>query len=202
MLLEKKNSDSAGRKEIETQRDLLCRAQKGDDKALWELFAGYADVLYGRVLLPRIGDEDAARDVLKETYLQALKKIDTFEWKGVSIYGWIRRIAINKAMDHHRKSGRFQRMVERLAVETRTASATDEMADVQLIAAEERRLNKKRVYEALESLNPRYRRVLTIRLLEERSRKECAELLDVSIETFDVLFFRSVKAFKKVFGEQ
>ena len=201
MVIETKNKGLDSQEALERQRELVERAKRGDDKALWELFAGFSDVLYGRVLLPRLGDADAARDVLKETFLQAMKKIDTFQWKGVSIYGWVRRIAIHKAMDHHRKTGRFQRMTERLSAEVETTSRVDKLADEQLIAAEERRTNKKKVHDALEQLNPRYRRALTLRLLEERPRKECAELLEVSLGTFDVLFYRSVKAFKKVFGE-
>lgn len=201
MVIEKKNKSLESQNELETQRELLVRAKNGDEKALWDLFSCYADVLYGRVLLPRLGDPDAAKDILKESFIHAMKKIDTFEWKGISIYGWIRRITINKAIDYHRKAGRFQRMVDRLAVEEKRASSTDELADMQLIAAEERKINKQRVHKALKALKPRYQKVLTLRLLEERSRKECAELLNVSLGNFDVLFFRSVNAFKKVFGE-
>lgn len=191
----------AQRAELERQRKLIARAQEGEIEALWELLAQYADVLYGRVILPRLGDPDGARDVLKETYLQAIKKIDTFEWKGVSIYGWLRRIAMHKTMDRHRKNGRFKRMVDRLKVETTTVGAVNRLADEQLIAAEERKINMKRVHEALEKVNPRYRKALRLRLLEEKPRDQCAEIMEVSIGTFDVLFFRAVKAFKKVFGE-
>ena len=192
---------SPSEEELDRQKELIERAQSGETEALWDLFAQYADVLYGRVILPRLGDPDGARDVLKETFLQAIRKIDTFRWKGVSIYGWLRRIAVHKVMDRHRKNGRFNRLVERLTAETETVGPTCRLADEQLIAAEERRLNQKRVHEALDKINPRYGKALRLRLLEERSREECAELMEVSMGTFDVLFFRSVKAFKKVFGD-
>ncbi len=46
-------------------------------------------------------------------------------------------------------------------------------------------------------LDPRYRQVITLRLAEQRSRAEAAELLGVSIGTLDVLLCRACKAFRK-----
>ncbi len=48
-------------------------------------------------------------------------------------------------------------------------------------------------------MNDRYAAALRLRLLEDRTREECAELLEVKVGTFDVLLHRACKAFKKVF---
>ena len=48
-------------------------------------------------------------------------------------------------------------------------------------------------------MNKRYARVLSLRLLQGRSREDCAELLGVSIGNFDVLLHRASKAFRKVY---
>jgi RNA polymerase sigma-70 factor (ECF subfamily) len=70
-----------------------------------------------------------------------------------------------------------------------------------LIAEEERRLNADRVRATLEQINPRYRRAIELRLLEELPREECARRLEVALGTFDVLFFRAVNAFRRCYGE-
>jgi RNA polymerase sigma-70 factor (ECF subfamily) len=195
--------DKAGadRKDLEWQRRCVERAQAGDLSAMREVFARYADLLYGRVIVPRLGDPDEAQDVLKETFVTAMEKIDTFKWKGASLYGWLRTIAVNKVIDRHRKRGRFNRLTDELKAEVEKFGDRPAPPEEQLIEAEERRINQRRVREALEEVNPRYRRALELRLLEERSRQECAELLNVSVGTFDVLFYRAAAAFRKVFGE-
>ena len=53
----------------------------------------------------------------------------------------------------------------------------------------------------LSGLHPRYAEAIKLRLAEERPRTDCAVALGVSVETFDVLLFRAVRAFRKAFGE-
>jgi DNA-directed RNA polymerase specialized sigma24 family protein len=53
-----------------------------------------------------------------------------------------------------------------------------------------------RIGETLAGLNPRYRRAIELRLVEERSREACAEALEVKLGTFDVLLLRALRAFR------
>ena len=195
------NEASERAKELEWQRQCVERAQKGDLSSMRELFTRYADLLYGRVIMPRLGDPDEAQDVLKETFVTAIEKIHTFKWKGASLYGWLRIIAVNKVIDRHRKRGRFNKLADGLKVEVERTMSQPLPADEQLIEAEERKLNRERVHRALQNMNPRYRKALQLRLLEEKSRQKCAEIMEVTVGTFDVLFFRASAAFRKVFGE-
>jgi RNA polymerase sigma factor (sigma-70 family) len=50
---------------------------------------------------------------------------------------------------------------------------------------------------ALAELTERYRRVIALRFFEDRTREQCAEILDVTVPTFDVLLLRSLRAFRK-----
>ena len=58
---------------------------------------------------------------------------------------------------------------------------------------------KKEVEQSLSKLNERYARALRLRLIEDRSREECAQILEISVSTFDVLLHRAAKAFRKVY---
>jgi RNA polymerase sigma-70 factor (ECF subfamily) len=64
-----------------------------------QLYRNYAVRVY--TLCRRyIGDEEEAKDLMLETLIQALDKIDTFKYTGEgSLYAWISRIAINKAIN-------------------------------------------------------------------------------------------------------
>lgn len=64
-----------------------------------ELYRRYADRVYS-LCRRYLKDDDEAKDMTLETLLQALDKIDTFRYNGTgSLYGWIRRIAINKSIN-------------------------------------------------------------------------------------------------------
>ncbi len=70
-----------------------------------------------------------------------------------------------------------------------------------LSAEEERRIAGERIAQTLATLHPRYAETIRLRLCEERPRADCAAALGVSVETFDVLLFRAVRAFRKAYGE-
>ena len=62
------------------------------------------------------------------------------------------------------------------------------------------------VGKVLEGLNPRYRRAIELRFLEDRPRQECADALEVKLGTFDVVLLRALRSFRKewarVVGEE
>jgi RNA polymerase sigma-70 factor (ECF subfamily) len=190
---------------ISLQKAVLARAKAGDREALRLLLVQHADALYSRIILPRTGDPTLAEDILKETMVTAIEKIQTFHWQGRSIYFWLRQIAVNKVIDHHRSSGRASRLAQTLSNEPDADLLAGRMGpgpEAALIAQQERQINARRIRSTLERMNPRYRRAIELRLIEELSRQECARRMEVAIGTFDVLFFRAVKAFRRAFAEE
>ena len=185
------------RAQLEEERERIEAAQAGDQNALRPLFQRYGPVLYSGIILPRLGNEADAEDVLKETMMTALTRIESFRWQGRSIYYWMRQIAINKVIDLHRKRQRGDRLVDALKRESEAAPSGPPQADEALIAAEERRINRERIQQTLGQLNERYAEAIRLRLVEELPRKDCAARLGVTLGTFDVLFFRAVRSFRK-----
>jgi RNA polymerase sigma factor (sigma-70 family) len=186
--------------ELEEERRAVARAQAGDPRALERVLARHAEPLFSSVLLPRIGDRAAAEDLLKETFVTAIEKIGGFTWQGRSLFFWLRQIAINKLIDHARARGRTQRLLSALAAELELAPPP-EAADEALIADEERRRALARIEETMARLPERYARAIRLRIMEERSRQECATALGVTVGNFDVIFFRALGAFRKEYGE-
>ena len=85
-------------KELDEQT-LARYCSEKDRKAEDELYRRYA-VRVHTLCRRYLGDDDDAKDLMLETLIQALDKIDTFTYKGEgSLYAWIRRIAINKALN-------------------------------------------------------------------------------------------------------
>ena len=74
-----------------SQRDRLA------ENELYRRYAVRVDALCRRYL----GDEEDAKDLMLETLIQALDRIDTYKYAGKgSLYAWISRIAVNKAINH------------------------------------------------------------------------------------------------------
>jgi len=188
--------------DLESERLLVEEAKRGNPDAMRPIFEQYADPLYSTVILPRLGDPSSAEDVLRDTFITAIEKIDKFQWTGRSIYAWLRQIAINKVYDTHRKSQRSRRLANAVAQETPSATSPSDGADARLIAAQERELNRARIASTLAALSDRYRIAIELRLIDELSREECAERLAITVGTFDVLLHRAIRSFRKHFGDR
>jgi RNA polymerase sigma-70 factor (ECF subfamily) len=186
---------------LDEEHRLVLAAQAGDMDALRPVFARYASPLYGGVILPRLGNAAAAEDVLTETFVAAIEKIRTFRWEGRSIYGWLRQIAVNKVIDQHRRARRGGRVLAELGAELADEPFARTPADEALIAEQERQRNAARIKEVLADMSPRYRQAIQLRLIEELPREECARRMEITLGNFDVVLFRAVRAFRKLYAE-
>lgn len=174
---------------------MIVRLQQGERAAFATLYGWYGDLLYRQAILPRLPIPELAEDCLRETFRTALEKIASFRLENRSIFFWLRRIAVNKAIDIHRRHRRDERLVEQIGLEPEAVSAAPARPDRNLEVEEARRL----VEASLGNLNARYAKALRMRLIEERSREECAEALEVTVGNFDVILHRAAKAFRKVY---
>lgn len=188
--------------DLEEERKLVEAAQAGNLDAMRPLFEKYSGPLYSAVLMPKLGNPAAAEDVLRDTLATAVQKLDTFAWEGKSIFAWLRQIAVNKAYDVHRKNSRGRKLAQAVRQEAEAQPQHHPAADAALIADQERQESKRRIEETLEKMNERYQKAIRLRLIEELPREECAARMDVSVSTFDVVFFRATKAFRKQYGER
>ena len=81
------------------EQALASYCSKRDRLAEEELYRRYADRVFA-LCRRYVGDADEAKDLMLEALIQALDKIDTYTFRGEgSLYGWISRIAVNKAIN-------------------------------------------------------------------------------------------------------
>jgi len=183
---------------LEEERRCLREIRRGDRAAFARLYGAFAQPLYARVLLPRLADRQAAEDVLGETFRLMIEKLDQYEDRGGSIWSWLATIAANKARDAERERVRRSKALRGFAM--LSAPLLDGQApgpaDDAQAGSDGARLAAA-VARVMDEINPRYRRALTLRFMEDRPRGECAALLDVKVATFDVLLLRSLRAFRE-----
>jgi len=180
---------------LEEERRCLRELRRGDRAAFSRLYGAFAQPLYARVLLPRLGDRQAAEDVLAESFRTMLEKLDQYDDRGGSIWSWLATIAANKARDLERERARRGKALRGFAMlsaplfEGQAPGPGDDAGDAARLQAA--------VARVLDEINPRYRRALTLRFIEDRPRLECADLLEVKVATFDVLLLRALRAFRE-----
>lgn len=125
---------------------------------------------YGRLvraLTAACGDREQAADAVQEAFVKA-----HLRWRRLQRYddpvGWIRRVAINRLRDDHRRDGRKRSAVERLAA----APATPAPAGAAVDSADPLRL--------LRDLPRQQRLCLALYYVDELSVTETAAALGIS----------------------
>lgn len=99
-----------------------------------QLFAAHYDRLV-RALTVVAGDAESAADAVQEAFVKA-----HLRWRKISGYddpiGWVRRVAINRLHDDHRRRGRKRRALSRLSVRAEAVAPAAEIDEFDRLLAE------------------------------------------------------------------
>ena len=176
---------------------------RGDRMAFAQLVRQESPRLF-RVIVRIVRDEDEARSVMQETFLQAYQRLDTFRRES-KLTTWLYAIGINQARAALRRLRRTRTLeeqdIERLQpafvkgmyAQPVRAWRPDKVAE----ANERRRL----VHEAIDRLPDTYRTVVILRDIEELSTTEAAELLGISEGALRVRLHRARQALRALLAE-
>jgi RNA polymerase sigma-70 factor, ECF subfamily len=166
---------------------LVELAQRGDAEAFGVLYERYVDTVY-RYVYVRVGSQQLAEDITSETFLRALRRMDSFSWQGRDIAAWFVTIARNLITDNA-KSARFR-------FEVSTADMLD--ADPRVEAAPEGevldRLRDERLLGAVKNLKPEQAECVVLRFLQGLTLAETAKVLGKSEGAVKQLQLRAVRA--------
>lgn len=179
---------------LDRERELVERAREGDGEAFGLIYDAHKRALFQTVIYPRLRSEKLSEEVLQETFLLAIEKIGSFEWQDRSVFFWLRMIAINKCR-------------ESISRKRRTATVDESVLEYQpddryqpereVVDVDFQGVLRERIEEALKGIKDRYADAIRMRLIENKTREEAAAALEVSVETFDVVFFRACKSFRQ-----
>ena len=117
-----------------------------------------------------LNSEDAAQDVVQETFIRLHGNLEKITKRGVRLKGWLFRTTHNVAVDYIRKESRRRKLHERQSRQQLLRSVD---------SGSERGLEERQalVMQHLNALKPREREVLVLRLQEGMSYKEIAAVL-------------------------
>lgn len=171
-------------------RGLVARVQAGDREAFGLIYSRYADDLY-RFVLRRTNDRQLAEDLTSETFLRALKGIDSFVWQGADFGAWLTVIA-KHVIANHFKLHRVQR--ERPVADMRDADLPDTRNDPERAAVDH---DARRILLAgVQQLSQSQRECIVLRFLRDLSIEETARLMGRTESAVKALQSRAVRALR------
>jgi RNA polymerase sigma-70 factor, ECF subfamily len=169
---------------------LVERFKAGERRAFDELVRRHQRTVW-RVARRYVKNDADASDVAQQAFVRAFRSLGTFRG-AASFRSWLYKIAINLALNHLRDYAKHA--ADELGEDASTARATGPQ---RIIAGEDQAALR----AAVEALPPKQRLVLELRVYEELSFKEVAELADCSENSAKVNFHHAVKRLRELLGE-
>jgi RNA polymerase sigma-70 factor (ECF subfamily) len=173
---------------VQDEQSLIRRAQQHDPMALTQIYEENFDRIYRYIVL-KIGDRTEAEDMTQQVFLNVLKSISSFKWKGMPFTSWLYRIAHNQVVDYLRKKSK------------RTTVPLDEsmpfIGDSPERAAEQR-IEIEGLAVAARKLTSAQREVISLRFAAEMSVAEVAEVMGRSEGAVKALQHSAIVALRKL----
>ncbi len=172
-----------------TDDALVLAAKRGEGVAFGVLYDRYFDKIY-RFVYYKTFVKETAEDIVSDVFHKAYERLASFDPKKGNFSQWIYRIARNAVIDHYR-----------------TQKKTVDIEDVFDIGEEDRTvaehdvlLTMAHVRTYLEKLTPRQREIITLRVWEEKSYKEIAEIVEGTEDSVKMAFSRAMKDLREKCG--
>ncbi|MDZ7774024.1 MAG: sigma-70 family RNA polymerase sigma factor [Balneolaceae bacterium] len=182
----RENASSSSRED-----DVLVEAAiGGDEQAYGKLVDKYERALYFHVL-KMIKDREQVEDLVQEAFVKAFNNLNTYS-NSYAFSTWLYRIATNHTIDYLRKK-KLQTLSIDEPMKTRDGEMQMQLPDEDA-GADRRILRKQRqrmVQEAIQDLPEKYRKVIEMRHMEEKSYQEIADVLDLPLGTVKAHIFRA-----------
>ena len=158
------------------ERLLVQRAAAGDESAFRVLVRAH-EACVASVVTAMVGAGDDADDVGQETFVRLLRALPRFRGDA-SVRTYVTRIAMNASLDLLARRRRRSRW---LRITGRADDMVTQIADPAMNQTidSERREQLTAVHRAVQTLDDKHRAVVVLRILEEKSTREVADLLGV-----------------------
>jgi RNA polymerase sigma factor (sigma-70 family) len=191
------NKVFTGQPQTLCEASLVSAAQRGHQAAFGELCRRHAKRVF-RTMLRITRNREDAEDAVQDSFLQAFVHLGKFDGRS-AFSTWLTRIAINCALMtlRKRKNARFVSIDgsgDPDGMET-YPEVPDRAVDPERRYLEHER--KRILRDAIHTLRPSARRVIELQQLEERSMREAAQVMRISVPAAKSRLFHAKAALRK-----
>jgi RNA polymerase sigma-70 factor (ECF subfamily) len=176
--------------------DLIQQALAGDQGAFAELLNRHKRLAF-KLALGIVKDPTEADDLVQESFIKAFKSLSHYNPQ-YAFTTWLCKIVSNHCLDHLRRR-KIQVFSLEEPIQGKDGSIKREIPDWTL-NPEWQFVRKQRMIsidQAIDSLPPRYRRVIILRHKEDRSYDEISRMLGIPLGTVKAQIFRARELLKK-----
>lgn len=170
------------------EEELLRRAREGDRSAMGRLIRTHEGMIY-RFLLARTKDEDRAADLSQETFVKAIRSLDSFRGES-SFRTWLLAIARNEFRGAYRQGQRRREQSLETAVQIADESRGPE-EDVVLES------EISRIRGALDELPEKQRLSVSLRLFDGLSFRDVGEATGSTEGGARVNFYHGIRRLRE-----
>lgn len=169
---------------------LVKKAIGGDESAYAQLVDKYERALYYHIL-KMVKDKEQVEDLVQETFVKAFDNLNTYS-TNYAFSTWLYRIATNHTIDYLRKKKLNTLSIDE-PMKTKDGEMEMQLEDESAVTDRNiiRKQRQKIVQNAIENLPEKYRKVIEMRHMEEKSYKEIADVLDSPLGTVKAHIFRA-----------
>jgi RNA polymerase sigma-70 factor, ECF subfamily len=160
---------------VTDEKELVKASLEGDQRAFGEIVNRYQRMV-ARTVKGMLGDSVFAEDIGQEVFINLFYSLPEFRGES-KLSTYIQKIAVNLTLNEIKRRKRFFSMFSQ--------KANNEMHEFEIADhdTEERKEASEVVNKALLAMDPKFRIVVTMRMLQGYSTKETAEILDLPIGT-------------------
>ena len=183
---------------VHVDRAVARRILAGDEAAFRELFDRFFPRLYRFALVRLDLDGETARDVVQQTFCNAIERLDSYRGEA-ALYTWFCQICRHVIADHYRKMQRGAERVVLLEDQPNVRAILEALAAPTGDEPETGvwRQQVHRVVEAtLDALPGHYGEVLEWKYLDGQSVQEIAKRLELGPKATESLLSRAREAFR------
>ena len=184
---------------VHVDRALARRILGGDEAAFRDVFDRFFPRLY-RFALARVPrDPEAARDIVQQTFCQAIERLDTYRGEA-ALYTWFCQICRNAVADHYRRNSRSASRVVLLEDQPDARAILESFAAPEADEPETGAMREQvhRLVEAtLDALPGRYGEALEWKYIDGLSVREIAERLSLGEKAAESLLTRARESFRE-----
>ncbi len=160
----------------EAEEDELVSASIGGDKQAFGVIVARYRKMVARTVKGMLGDSIFAEDVGQEVFIKLFYSLADFRGES-KLSTYIQRIAVNLTLNEIKRRKRFFSMFSQ--------KGNNEMHEIEVADhdTEEKREASEIVHKALQKMDPKFRIIITMRMLQGYSTKETAEMLELPLGT-------------------
>jgi len=169
---------------------LIRDALEGNDQAYKKLMAKYHDQIYN-FIYRMVHDREQVEDLTQEAFIKAFQSLKSFN-EEFAFSTWLYKIATNNSIDYIRKRKLQMYSIDK-PIESKDSDYVFELPDETYEADKEfiRGQRATLLQDAVNDLPEKYRKVIQLRHMEERSYEEIAKILNLPIGTVKAHIFRA-----------